>query len=135
MKRVIERKRVQLHCPEYTRTKQAFKNECDINNIVSRWDATGVITHVRPNAGFYGDFTNASDYQDSLNRVMDAQESFMTLPSDLRLRFQNDPFALLSFLENPANREEAVKLGIISPQIDEKPAPTADNLSEPTPHS
>lgn len=39
-------------------TKSEFKNECDINLIVKRFDKTGLITHVSNMSPIFGDFIN-----------------------------------------------------------------------------
>jgi len=81
---------------------------------MAKYKATGLIDHVNTFRGSYGDFTSVQDYQLSLNQVMAAQESFEALPSHIRARFQNNPGALLAFLEDPTNQEEAVKLGLVN---------------------
>lgn len=94
---------------------------------MAKYKATGLIDHVNTFRGSYGDFTSVQDYQLSLNQVMAAQESFEALPSNIRARFQNNPGALLAFLEDPKNQEEAVKLGLINapPPPQPKAAPAA----------
>lgn len=95
--------------------KQSFQSECDINTIMSKYQKTGLIEHVQKFQGSYGDFTSVADYQLSLNQVLDAQNAFEALPSAIRARFQNNPGAMLAFLEDPKNRDEAVKLGLVEP--------------------
>ena len=70
-----------LVCPADTRTKQSFKDECDVNRILDKWQETGLIDHVMPNPPTYGDFTNVTDYQTAVNTVIEADNSFMSLPS------------------------------------------------------
>lgn len=98
-------------------TQQHHAKECDINAILEKFERTGLLTYVRNDQPRFGDFTSASDYHDSLNRVMAAQDSFMSLNPHLRARFDNDPSNLLSFLENTDNREEAIKLGLIDQDL------------------
>lgn len=98
---------------EVSLTKQSFLKECDINNIMSKYQKTGLIDHVCKYEGSYGDFLNVSDYQSSLNAVMSAQEEFNSLPSSLRARFSNDPAQFLQFVNDDSNREEAIKIGLI----------------------
>ena len=43
---------------------------------------------------------------------MQAQQSFESLPSELRGRFENDPAKLIDFLSDERNNAEAVKLGL-----------------------
>lgn len=106
--------RVELVCPaEEGKTQQQFKEEADINTLVRRFGLTGKLPdNVR--VPVTGDFTDVKDFQTSLNAVINAQNSFMELPSAIRKRFANDPQALMEFMANPDNRDEAIKLGLVS---------------------
>lgn len=107
-----------------SRTKQAFKDESDINNILKRYNVTGILPdQSRAALAHFGDFTNVPPYDESLNIVIESQSSFMQLPATLRQRFANDPQHLLSFLADSNNREEAIKLGFINPPQQAVPAP------------
>jgi phage internal scaffolding protein len=101
-----------LECPEPSLTLQSCKDETDINLIVAKMTQTGILPpQASPEA--YGDFTNASDYHTLLNRLYDAQDTFMELPANVRERFSNDPANLFDFLNNESNRQEAISLGLI----------------------
>lgn len=107
---------VRLHPLVFTkpsRTKQSFRDECDINTIMKKYAATGLVSHVKKYGGQYGDFTEFGDYQESLNIIIDAQSMFMSLPAKLRSRFSNDPAVFLDFVGNPSNRDEMVSLGLV----------------------
>lgn len=93
-------------------TKQSFKAECDINNIISRYNKTGMLDHVMKTGGRYGDFCDVEDYHTSVLKVVEAQRMFESLPSTLRSRFANDPGNFLMFVQDPANVDEMVKLGL-----------------------
>lgn len=97
-------------------TQQNFKNECDINFIMKRWEKTGELTHVRSNAPSYGDFSNLGDYQSSLNVVLAAQEAFDSLPAVVRNRFSNDPAMFVEFVQDPSNADAIVELGLAAPR-------------------
>lgn len=102
---------------EQSMTKQSFKEECDINTLVRQFGITGQIpTDVRQPQ--YGDFTAVTDYQTALNAVIAAQESFAAMPADVRRRFANDPALFVEFCSDPANRDEAIKLGLIEKPLD-----------------
>jgi len=101
------------HFPNATMAKQSFKAECDINNIMKKYQATGLITHIQKAPGGYGDFSNVTDYHDSINRVNAAVQAFMSLPSKLRKEFNNDPGEMLAFLDDPSNEAEAISLGLL----------------------
>lgn len=94
-------------------TQQQFKDETDINTIVRRFGLTGDLPQ-NLNMPVSGDFTGISDYQTAVNLVLKADEEFMTLPGEMRARFNNDPAQLLAFLDDPNNKDEAEKLGIVN---------------------
>jgi len=101
-----------LSCADPSRTKQSFAEEADINTLVMRFGLTGKLPeNVR--VPEYGDFVDVGSYQESLNFVIAAEESFMKMPAHVRSRFHNDPGAFLDFVHNDANRAEAEKLGIV----------------------
>lgn len=95
-------------------TKQEFMPECDINNILTEFKVTGQIRHLAVNAaaGVYTDLSNAPDFQTALNTVVAGEAAFATLPSKLRARFNNDPGEFLAFMDDPANQDEAIRLGL-----------------------
>lgn len=105
-------------------TKQSFKDECDINNIIRQYKATGMINHVAANAarGVYADLPPPLDYQEALNIVIEGERAFESLPAKLRERFNNDPRAFLAFVSDPENKDEMVKLGLLKPPAPD-PAP------------
>lgn len=120
-------KRVFLDCQEIDKktgevinpglTKQAFKKDCDINYIMAKYEKTGVIEHVARYNGQYGDFGDVEDYQTSLNKVIAADEMFMTLPANVRKRFGNNPGEFLDFVSDEANIDEMVALGLAKPKV------------------
>jgi len=93
-------------------TKQAMKDECDINNIMARYTRTGTISHVARSQGEFG-FASAIDFHQAMNQVVRAQELFESLPAALRARFGGDPGAYLDFVSDPENRSEAAHLGLL----------------------
>jgi len=102
------------------RTKQAHKDECDVNKIVKRFEKTGVLAHTAAQQAAYGDFSPI-DYREAVEIVMKADEAFSELPAKVRYRFNNDPQAFLEACENPAYRDELEALGLI-----EKPVAVED---------
>lgn len=93
-------------------TQQQFKAECDVNNILAKYKRTGMLSHIQKHQGNFGDFSSVEDYQTSLGKLMQAQQSFESLPSELRAKFDNDPAQLISFLSDEKNNAEAIKLGL-----------------------
>jgi len=93
-------------------TKQSFRDECDINNILRKFNVTGQlpIGSVQPQ---YGDFSGITDYQSALNAVMAAQDSFLALPAKVRAKFDNDPALFVEFASDEANKDELKALGLL----------------------
>lgn len=97
--------------PSEERTKQSFKDDCDVNKIIKRYKATGVVTHLNAMEARYGDLTGI-DFDRAMEIVTNARGLFDELPSGIRKRFNNDPGLFLDFMDNPENAEEMVKLGL-----------------------
>ncbi len=101
-----------------SRTKQSFAKDADINRIVSRAEKTGFLVDpsvMSRREAFYGDFAGMPSYLEMQDTVAKCDQVFMQLPVDLRERFRNDPQMLLEFLADPANKDEAVRLGFLEP--------------------
>lgn len=109
---------VDTHPVGESMAKQAFKAECDVNNIMKRFERTGVMEHAAKYEGRYGDFTEVGDYQTAMQAVVEAREAFESLPAQLRARFGNDPGAFLGFIEDPENIEEARKMGLVKAAVE-----------------
>lgn len=93
-------------------TKQSFKQQCDINQIMGQYKKTGLIQHLKT-PGQFQDLPNSFDYHEAMNVVTKSREAFAAMPSQLRDRFHNRPDELLGFLQNDENRDEAIRLGLI----------------------
>lgn len=119
------------HCTGPSRTKQAHKDECDINRIVKRYTAAGINPFQRPVASYNGETVEVSSktFQEALDVVIKANEAFEGLPSNVRKRFQNNPSELLAFLGDEENYDEGVKLGLFEkrPEPVAAPDPAADS--------
>lgn len=95
-------------------TKQEHKKECDINQIMKKYQKTGLVTHLAKHGGVYG-FAPTYTYQEAMNELNRARDQFMDLPSSVRTRFENDPGKFLEFATNPQNIEELRKMGLAKP--------------------
>ena len=94
-------------------TQQHFQEECDIINIIKRHDRNGIIEHVQRGQARYGDFSDVKDYQEALDMVKEAQDEFMSIPSDIRKKFDNNPGKFYEFVSNPDNKQQLIKMGFI----------------------
>jgi len=116
-----------LHCEDASLAQQHFKEECDINTILQKFNVTGLLPE-QPLTPRYGDFTGIGDYHTAMNRVIAVQDEFEALPAQIRARFNNDPAQLIEFLENSENRPEAEELGLV-----EKATAEAVEVAKTTP--
>lgn len=94
------------------KTEQSHKKECDLNYILKNYQKTGFIAHANKNAGRYDDISPL-DFQDAMFKVAQANTMFEELPSSVRNRFKNNPGAFLEFVQNPDNRSQMEKMGIL----------------------
>jgi phage internal scaffolding protein len=119
-----------LECKDPSLAQQHMKDECDINILVERFGVTGNMP-VAPIEPSYGDFSGVGDYHTALNKIKAADEAFMALPAKIRAKFDHDPNALLNFLQNEENRDEAIQIGL----IDGKPVvePVVSAVETPKP--
>ncbi len=102
--------------------QQQFKEDCDVNTIMQRYQKTGAIDHVSKHQPEYG-FATANNYHESMNVITTANSMFNDLPSKIRNEFSNNPEAFLRFVQDPKNAERAIELGIaLSPKAAEQAA-------------
>lgn len=98
------------------RTHQSFKDECDINIIMSRYQKTGVLPeNLNQREAQFLD-VSAVEFQSAMQLVAGAQSLFEQMPSAIRERFQNDPAQLLAFTDDEKNLQEAAQMGLLSPE-------------------
>lgn len=112
-------------------TEQSHKQMCEINNILRKYQKTGVIEHVNKHKPSYG-FASSVQFQEAMETVTVAQQMFDDLPSGLRNRFSNDPAQFLDFVQNPENEEEMIKMGLANRRPQEPQE--AQNEQSATPH-
>ena len=126
------RVRVAKHPVGPSLAKQSFKDECDINYIMRKFEKKGVIDHLNNHQGQYGNFIGFEDYHISQNKILAAAEAFASIPSKIRAKFGNDPATFLEFAQNPENLDEMIKIGL-APQKAQEPQPeTSPEPGAPT---
>ncbi|WNK13702.1 MAG: internal scaffolding protein [Microvirus sp.] len=120
------------------RTKQSFKDECDVNRIMSRYMSSGILPeHLTRATAQFVDCT-AVDFQEAQLIVAGARTLFAELPSAVRSRFRHSPEAFLEFAENPANGPALAEMGLatlrkdlggdgITPPVKSAPVPPTVN--------
>lgn len=124
-----EKLKVSIGDFEKTRTKQSMQAECDVNNIIKKFQVTGMLEHRNKYEGEYGEF-EAIDFHEAMNIVAAAKEMFSSVPSDVRKRFNNDPGEFINFAADKANQEEIYKLGLAERPPQEPAEAPAENGGE-----
>lgn len=106
----LRRRVIQPIGAEPSQTKQEFKNDCDINSIMAKYQRTGALTHFAKYSPFYDDISPC-DYQTAQNTLINARQMFDSLPSSIRDLTKN-PEGFLAFVQNPANKAKMEELGL-----------------------
>lgn len=96
-------------------TQQHFKKECDVNEMLRKFGATGVLP--TKEGSFYGDFSNSLDFQQSLDFISNTLDQFDQLPSDIRDRFGNNPVKFMDFVCNPENAKHFESMGLTEVKV------------------
>lgn len=114
-----------LDCGEVMMTKQEFKDECDIENILKQFSKTGIIEHITKQEAQWLELPDAMDYQQSLETMRQAQEAFESLPSVVREKYDNNPERFLEALHDPSQKDYLTEVGIFAPKWVKDAAPPA----------
>ncbi len=132
--------KVRVTFTEPTMTKQSFKDECNINNIMARYQQTGIVNHFNKHAAQYKDTTGPL-FTESQQIVANARSMFEELPSKVRRNFHNNPVEFLDFVNNPElTKQQLTDAGLAEspPTLPLTPTPPvtgADSPGELTPDS
>ena len=109
--------------PKENLTEQSHKEELNINNILARFQRTGVIDHVKEHGPQYADVP-AIDYREAMEIVTSSNSMFAELPSRARKYFDNDPAKFLEAMQNPETKMQTLhKLGLTNPNRKPPKAP------------
>jgi len=98
-------------------THQSFAKDANINNIMSRYEKTGVLVDPTlvnsKRVARFDDYSDIPDFAVQLERITQAKADFLTFPAAVRARFDNDVANALDFIADASNVEEAVALGFL----------------------
>lgn len=110
------------------KTQQHFKHECDINHIIKKFTATGLLEHVKTQAQQFT-YNESQSYSEAMSIVAQANEQFMTLPSEVRAHFKNDPADFLDAAHDETREDEFIELGLLP--VRSSPEPKDQENKEP----
>lgn len=108
--------RVQLFCPEPSLTQQEFTEECDINNVILRFAATGEFPpRINGRVAEFLDVSEVGELHQALINVRKTKELYDELPAEVRQATGNDPARLLDALEEHARYRASVDPDVTVP--------------------
>ncbi len=111
------------------RTKQCFKDECDIDKIMQRAAKGGTISHLNKYEGVYADFSEF-DFFEHTQKLTKGREIFDDLPAEVRQEFGQSPAKFFAYVNDPANIKELAKklpaLAAPGRQLPQTSTPSAD---------
>lgn len=84
------------------RTKQCYKDECDISKIMLRAEKAGTLSHLEKFEGIYADFSDY-DFVESTTILARGREIFAELPGELRQEFNQDPQQFFEYVNDADN--------------------------------
>lgn len=109
--------RVALKCKDPSRAKQSEFKGTDIQEIIRKYDATGVLP-TTGREGLFIDVSEVGDYREAMELVRNAERFFSQLPAEIRTRFNNDAAEYLDFVSDSGNFAEAQKLGLVPADVE-----------------
>lgn len=83
--------------PEYI---DSFRESCDINNLVARFNAGDVTALSRTQGAFFDATALPHTYAEMLNTVINAEQTFNSLPLEIREKFDNSYVKWLSMMDD-----------------------------------
>lgn len=115
-------------------TRQEFADECDINNLMARYEKTGLIpTHLNPAEPRYLDVTDVPDLMLAHQVLQDATAAFMSLPALVRREFDNDPVKFINYAEDKTNLPKLREWGLAPPEPTPEPPQRVEIVNPPDP--
>jgi phage internal scaffolding protein len=108
-----DRTRVGFETTGESLTQQSHAAAADVRNIIKQYDRTGLIANVNRGIAQYGDYSEINEYAEALNMVREADESFATLPSEIRQQFSNNAGVFYEFATDPKNKQKMIELGLM----------------------
>lgn len=119
---------------DVSKTQQSFKKSCDIGAKIRKYSRTGMWGNNVPTESLkFGDFSNGIDFLTAQNKVARARQIFESLPSKVRMKFNNNPANLLDFVKDEKNIFVASELGLVSKKdLPKRPEFTRDENKEIT---
>lgn len=110
------------------RTRQEFKAECDINNILARYKRDGFMAHLSKGVPVFMDVSEVGDFRSAVEQVRAATAFFERLPAVVRTKFGND---VARFIDEAGSlsRDELRELGLAELRRDDRQRRASDKVA------
>lgn len=109
------------NCP--TMAEQHTAHLTNINYLIQKYKPDELAAYMAARSQYKReilghDFSKEPELADAMNVVVKSKREFNALPDDIKKHFANH-LEFLKFIDNPANEEKMIKLGLLTPkQID-----------------
>ena len=106
------------YCPSLTEQHQAHMT--DLNFLIEKYKPDELAAYIAARSSYRAeilghDFSQEPSLQDAKQIVYDAKKIFENLDPDVRSQFRST-LDFIKFIDNPANAEKMLKLGLLTPQ-------------------
>lgn len=109
-----------------SKTVQSERDRSDVNLILRKYMATGILDNMSPRNATYGDFSSGDDFHAVQTRIATAESNFQRLPAKIRSHYANDLGRLVdSITQADQGNEEALAelrhVGLVEPKPTDEP--------------
>ncbi len=91
------------------RTKQSYKDSCDINKLLEKGAKQGGLSHLERHGARYGDFANI-DWDNVPLQLAEGRQVFNELPAELKREFDQNPAKFYNYVTDPENEDRLQEL-------------------------
>jgi len=116
-------------CKDPSLTVQSDAVDADINTIVKRYGITGQMPQAL-RLPEYSDYEDVFDFHSAQLAILEGEKQFMSLPADIRAKFENDAGQFFSYAANPDNIDGLRELGLAKP-LAPAPEPVVTEVDKP----
>jgi hypothetical protein len=119
---------VKQFCTDPSLTKQSFKKECDINNIVKFWKDHAYDMDMMPYSDEIQDVSEVNDFHTQMNTMTALEQAYDNLPKDVQSKFPTIEH-FYDYIDQQANYTDVSKF--VGQQDNKQPAEPVSDASVP----
>lgn len=92
--------------------QQQYKDSCDVNKIMEKYEKTGQITHLAKTQGRYANLGEPQDLMEAIIIKERADKAFETLPAKIKAMANHDPVQFIKMLQDPQYDDVLQEYGV-----------------------